>query len=73
MKCFSLGGREVERKCRSLPELGPMWSGPWMPFEAEAERVLGEAGEGAYPKEASRQKQRQEHREHSRGPGLPWA
>lgn len=50
----------------------PMWSAARMPPEAEAGRVLGEAGEGAPSEEASRQKQRQEHREHSRCTGLPW-
>lgn len=38
----------------------PVWSGASMPSEAEAERVLGEADEGAHLVEASRQKQRQE-------------
>lgn len=40
----------------------PMWSGARMPSEAEAGRVLGEAGEGAHSQEASREQQRQEHR-----------
>lgn len=49
MRCFSLGAERLKGNVDLF--LNPMWSGARMPSEAEAGRVLGEAGEGAHSAE----------------------